>query len=257
MSDYTKALEDELLGAVERLGLAKHPITAAAWGRSPARRRLAVASAAALTCATFAILLLGFGRGAPRAFAGWSPTPTTAAEGEVARVSAACRSQLVGRLRQLRREAVRQPGLDPVARTAPINGWRTVLIDTRGPYTMIVLEQGNGRATSTCFAGHHGEISDGTAIRDAGSPPPAPVPRGHIAYGSSGSTTTPRAEGAHSFSYVVGRTGAGVRGVAVRLNDGTRVTATTANGWFLAWWPGSHGIRATEVTTEHDRTRSI
>ncbi len=38
-------------------------------------------------------------------------------------------------------------------------------------------------------------------------------------------------------------------GVTIRLNNGTRVTASRARGWFLAWWPGSHGIRATEVRT--------
>jgi hypothetical protein len=79
--------------------------------------------------------------------------------------------------------------------------------------------------------------------------PPAPVPPGHASYRSSGSTTTAPDEGSRQFSQVVGRTGSGVTGVTVRLNDGTGVKATCANGWFLAWWPGSHGLRATEVTT--------
>jgi hypothetical protein len=66
---------------------------------------------------------------------------------------------------------------------------------------------------------------------------------------SSGSNTTPPDEGSHQFSRLVGRTGAGVKAVRLKFEDGARVTASTANGWFLAWWPGRHFVTALEVTT--------
>jgi hypothetical protein len=75
------------------------------------------------------------------------------------------------------------------------------------------------------------------------------VPAGHVTIVSSGSTSTPPAEGSQHFSQVVGRTGRGVNRVTLRLHDGTRVTASLANGWFLAWWPGTQRGTATEVTT--------
>jgi hypothetical protein len=89
-----------------------------------------------------------------------------------------------------------------------------------------------------------GALSAGVGVRT-----PAPVRPGRATYSGSGSRSTPRDEGSHQFSWVVGRTGAGVRGVTIRLDNGTRVAASRAKGYFLAWWPGSHGIRTTEVTT--------
>ena len=82
-----------------------------------------------------------------------------------------------------------------------------------------------------------------------GTHTPPPVPAGHVSIVSSGSHTTPPDEGSQHFSELVGRTGPGVTGVTLRLRDGTRVRASLANGWFLAWWPGTQGGTATEVTT--------
>lgn len=128
----------------------------------------------------------------------------------------------------------------------PVEAWHTVLIDTRGPYTLILFEAGRGRATSVCFAGRRNWGVLGAAL---GARAAAPVPPERVSYSSSGSSVTPRAEGSHQFSYVVGRTGAGVNGVTIKLTNHTRVTASRTKGWFLAWWPGSHGISATEVRT--------
>ncbi len=207
------------------------------------RTALALATITLAAAAAIAISLVGLGTDAPRAFAGWSATPTAAGRDQTQRAVAPCRSQLADLPRRHGTEA----GIGPRAlSTLPARGWRPVLVDTRGPYTTVLFEVDRGRAVSTCFAGSRGAISLGTAV---GARPPARVPPRRVAYASSGSTTTPPDEGSRQFSYVVGRTGAGVRGVTVRLNDGARVTASCANGWFLAWWPGSHGLRATEVKT--------
>lgn len=200
------------------------------------RAALALAAAALTGAAVFAVSVVGLGSDAPRAFAGWTAAPTAATGNQLSTARSSCRAMLI-RMSQLR-----PPGRPVVAPGA----WHTILFDTRGPYTLTLYEAGNGRATSVCFTGSRGQSSLGAGI---GTRPPAPVPPGRAAYQSSGSTVTPRDEGSRQFSYVAGRTGAGVTGVTIRLNDGTRVTASRATGWFLAWWPGSHGIRATEVTT--------
>jgi hypothetical protein len=37
--------------------------------------------------------------------------------------------------------------------------------------------------------------------------------------------------------------------VTLVLDDGTNVQATVGNGWFLAWWPGGHGVKDALLTT--------
>jgi hypothetical protein len=112
---------------------------------------------------------------------------------------------------------------------------------------MILFAAAHGAAELSCFsAGHQQPISLGGSFA---THTPPPVPAGHVSIVSSGSTSTPPAEGSRHFSQVVGRTGRGVTRVTLRLRDGTRVMASLANGWFLAWWPGTQRGTATEVTT--------
>ena len=215
---------------------------------SAGRVALAAGTLTLTVAVVLAVTVVGLGSDPPRAFAGWSATPTAAGSGQVNKARSQCGSQLarVAHLLLSRETGSRAHGpLTP--RAVPANAWRTVLIDTRGPYTLILFEAEHGRATSVCFTGNRknqGALGTGIGLR-----PPAPVPPGRATYSGSGSRATPRSEGSHQFSWVVGRTGAGVTGVTIRLGNGTRVAASRAKGWFLAWWPGSHGIRATEVTT--------
>ena len=215
---------------------------------SVGRAALAAATLTLAVAAVFAVSVVGIGSDPPRAFAGWSATPTAATSDQVNKARSLCRSQLA-RMAQhlLTSRAAESRAHHPLsARAVPVNAWHTVLIDTRGPYTLILFEAEHGRATSVCFGGSRNQGALGAGI---GARPPAPVPPGRVTYSGSGSSVTPRNEGSHQFSWVVGRTGAGVKGVTIRLNNRTRVTASRAKGWFLAWWPGSHGIRATEVAS--------
>jgi hypothetical protein len=215
---------------------------------SVSRAALAAATLTLAGAVVFALSVVGLGSDPPRAFAGWSATPTTATSGQVNKARSACRAQLAGMAEHLLPSlAAESRGHHPLsAPPVPVNAWRMVLIDTRGPYTLILFEAERGRATSVCFGGgrYGGSLSAGIGVRA-----PAPVRPGRATYSGSGSRATPRSEGSHQFSWVIGRTGAGVKGVTIRLNNGTRVAASRAKGWFLAWWPGSHGIRTTEVTT--------
>jgi hypothetical protein len=218
---------------------------------SVGRAALALALVTLAAAAAFAVSVIGLGSDAPRAFAGWTTTPTAATSDQVSRAGATCRSQLarIGRLERTRESRPGSPSPLSIP-SLPPGGWHTVLVDTRGPYTLILFERGAGRATSVCFTGSRVEGVLGASIgASIGARPPARVPSRRVTYASSGSTSTPPNEGSRQFSWVVGRTGPGVTGVTIRLNSGTGVTASRAKGWFLAWWPGSHGIRATEVAT--------
>jgi len=215
---------------------------------SVGRAALAAATLTLACAAVFAVFVVGLGSDPPRAFAGWSPTPTAARSGQVNKARSRCRSQLARMAEHLLTSSAEESRANhPLsARAVPANAWHTVLIDTRGPYTLILFEAERGRATAVCFGGSRNQGALGAGI---GERPPATVAPGRASYSGSGSRVTPRDEGSHQFSWVVGRTGVGVEGVTIRLNNRTRVTASRAKGWFLAWWPGSHGIRTTEVTT--------
>ena len=193
-----------------------------------------LAGAVALT-----VSVVGLGTDTPRAFAGWTASPTTASSSQIGKARSRCRAQLTQFTGMRGHERPGPP-------TIPAGAWSNVIVDTRGPYTMILFEAERGRATSVCFTGRRDQGSLGA---DIGTLAPAPVPAGRVTYDSSGSGVTPRDEGSREFAHVVGRIGAGVTGVTIRLDNGTRVRASRAKGWFLAWWPGRHGIRATEVTT--------
>jgi hypothetical protein len=216
---------------------------------SVGRAALAAGTLTLAGAVVFGVSVVGLGSDPPRAFAGWSATPTAATSDQINKARSRCRTQLARMERGLLSSRVEQSrGNQPLsAPPVAVDAWHTVLIDTRGPYTLILYEAEHGRATSVCFSGSRkdqGALGAGIGVRS-----PAPVRPGRAIYSGSGSRATPGDEGSHQFSWVVGRTGTGVEGVTVRLNNGTRVAASRAKGWFLAWWPGSHGIRATEVTT--------
>ena len=57
-----------------------------------------------------------------------------------------------------------------------------------------------------------------------------------------------------ALTLVDGRTGAGVTAVTIERSDGSSVQATVANGWYLAWWPGTVTATNAEVTTASGTT---
>jgi hypothetical protein len=212
------------------------------------RPALAVGGAAAVAGAVVAVSLVALGTDTPRAFAGWSATPSVHRGDQAKKTQEACRSRLPASAHvKHAQETASGPHKPWPIPSVTAGSWRTVVIDSRGPYTMILFAAAHGAAELSCFsAGHQQPISLGGSFA---THPPPPVPAGHVSIVSSGSTTTPPNEGSQHFSQLVGRTGPGVTRVTLRLRDRTRVTASLANGWFLAWWPGTQRGTATEVTT--------
>jgi hypothetical protein len=212
------------------------------------RPALAVGGAAAVAGAVVAVSLVGLSTDTPRAFAGWSATPSAQGGHQAREAEAACRSRLPTSARIKRaQETASGPHKPWPIPSFTAGSWRTTVIDTRGPYTMILFVAAHGAAELSCFSARHQpavSLGGGFATH---SPPP--VRAGHLSIVSSGSTTTPPNEGSQHFSLLVGRTGPDVTGVTLRLRDGTRVRASLDNGWFTAWWPGTQRGTATEVTT--------
>jgi hypothetical protein len=171
----------------------------------------ALASAAGTAGAVAVVISLS--AGASNAFAGWSPKPTRPAPDQLAAASADCQTQ------------------------SPIAGLPLTLTDTRGPFTFSVYA--NSTTSSTCIKG-----PTFTAVATNSTSTPITVPAGHILLsGSHGSNR------GGAYSWADGRTGDGVSAVTLTLDDGTTVQATVANGWFVAWWPGSRSVKSAAVTT--------
>lgn len=172
----------------------------------------AVASAAAAGALTLVITL---GAGASDAFAGWTPKPTLPAPGQLAAAQTSC-----------------ERGQSPIA------GLPVKLTDTRGPFTFSVYA--DSTSSATCIKG-----PSFTAISANVASSAVNVPAGQVLLSAAHQSD----HGGQPFTFAEGRTGAGVTGVTLSLDDGSQVQATTGNGWFVAWWPGAHQIKSAELTT--------
>ena len=186
---------------------------------------------------TTAVLVLG-GSGTTNAFAAWTPSPTTPAPGQVTSAEATCVAA-----------AASPPAGAPVVSTTQVS-----LVDTRGPFTLVLF----GSSTSTqgalmCVSGP--SVSPSTEqnsqmIQSFGSQP-SPPGAGQITL----DRLLPEAAGdGQRYTVAEGSVGSGVTAVTLTLSDGSQVVATTGNGFFLAWWPGSAGVTSATLTTDSGTT---
>jgi hypothetical protein len=173
----------------------------------------AVASAAA-AAGTLAVII-SLGAGASNAFAGWSAKPTKPTPGQLAAAGAACQHS-----------------------QSSVAGLPLALVDTRGPFTFAVYA--NSESTASCI-----ESPSFVLLSQSQASSPVNVPDGRVLLSSV--RTSER--GDHAFGFAYGRTGTGVSAVTLVLDDGTKVQATVANGWFVAWWPSGAQLNAAELTT--------
>jgi hypothetical protein len=177
--------------------------------------------------AVLALSVVGLGPDTQRAFAGWTPVPTLPVRGQVAGAEAACKGDLT-------------------TIAARDGRWQTVLTDTRGPYTIVLLADAGGHAN--CLTGPetvpHPAIGGGEGYQSGTR---FAAPAGRIDLSSYGFS---RAHDEQPYMYASGRAGSGVSAVTLVLGDGTRVIASVAHGWFLAWWPGTQRTISARVTSD-------
>jgi hypothetical protein len=107
-----------------------------------------------------------------------------------------------------------------------------------------MLVWANSSIITNCTAGAQGTLMSSVA---SAAQTPAIAPDA-IEVESSGGASIPGQEG-QTASVLDGQVGADVTAVTLVLDDGTSIQTTVANGWFAAWWPGSHGVRSAEITT--------
>jgi hypothetical protein len=198
------------------------------------RSGLTVGSSAFVAVAATVALVLA-GPGTANAFAAWTPAPTTPAPGQVSSAEAACE----------RAAAQPPPGALSHGVTAET---QVSLVDTRGPFTLVLF----GANTPTqgvlmCVSGP--SISPGahpsSHMSQSNGSLPAPAP-GQITLDRLQGET---ADNGQPYTIAEGSVGSGVTAATLTLTDGSKVVATTGNGLFLAWWPGSAVVTSATLTT--------
>jgi hypothetical protein len=209
--------------------------------------------AGAATAGTVLAVVLG---GSAPAYAGWSAAPTSDTASSSA--DASCQSQLAS-----------MPGA-PGGSATGTGAWQNVLTDVRGPFTVELFQDSGSYAacfTSSSFTsvnqisstGASGESSNSLHV-SAGSAAGGGGPLSPTTSGSGISTTssgslqqvvqshlTTASDGAYTL--IDGRTELGVTAVTLVLDNGQDVVATVADGWFVAWWPGSGNVTSAQATT--------
>ncbi len=180
----------------------------------PRRRQLrtlpAIGALGATGAAAAVAAIVSLGSSAAPAFAGWQPTPTTPAPGQLAQAVQACGQNLGS----------------------------PVLADSRGPYTASIYA--DSTTTDVCLSGNG--VSMSSSSTSAG---PTSIGAGQIQLDGGGA----RDAAGSALTLVDGRIGAGVTAVTIERGDGSSVQATVANGWYLAWWPGAVAATNAQVAT--------
>jgi hypothetical protein len=184
----------------------------------PSKRLAAggVGALAALCAVTVALVLsLAGAAGTSTAFAGWTAKPTTPRRGQIQAAQAGCN----------------QPD-------------QPTLADTRGPYAVLLYNTpGQPIYACTAFPAASGTQFVGwtTNQQTLGSSLAANT----IAVAAHGMRTD--AADRSVYQHIYGYAGGDVTSVTLTLNDGTQVQATTENGLFDAWWPGTEGVQTANV----------
>jgi hypothetical protein len=205
----------------------------------------ALAGAAVTAGTVISAVLLG---GASPAFAGWTASPTAASASQTTSADASCQAQLAS--------------LAALSGSADGTGWTVVATDVRGPFTLIVYQDGSSDAT--CLTGPSlTAVSSSSGSGGSESVSGSASGTGHGSASSSisrvagsGSDGIEQATVAHldstsdgAYTVVDGQVDADVTGVTLVRSDGEDIQTTTGSGWFVAWWPGTLDATSAEITT--------
>jgi len=222
-------------------------------GRLSPRLTVGALGGAVVTAGTvISVVVLG---AAQPAFAGWSASPTAASGPQASSADAACQAKL----------AANPPPNGPTVNS----GWNAVTTDVRGPFTVVIFQDGTSAAT--CFTGPSFTVLSQSSVNGQASSGSESVTGSGAGTGGGGSSSvmvggTASGDIAHMtvahldstsdgpYTLAEGQVQSDVTGVTLVRSDGTDVQATTGGGWFVAWWPGSQDVTSAELTTPSGTT---
>ena len=238
-------------------GISFEPRVGHRW--SPKVTMGSLAGLAATTGTVVSVIVLG---GAQPAFAGWTAAPTALSSAQGTSAYPNCQSQIMQ---------------SPVAAGTSGSDWAPVDTDTRGPYTVIVYQDGS--ADATCFNGPsfsvvNAESENGNGQRSQSNS--VGFAKTGVSSTGTGSSTVSvgtlvgndsdgviqmtvshldlNSASGGPYTLVEGQIASGVTNVTLVRSDGEVIQATTGGGWLVAWWPGTVGISSAEVTTSSGQT---
>ena len=197
----------------------EHEADRVALGPVPEKRTrrpllVGVSGVAAASVAGVLAAVLSLAGGASNAFAGWTPKPTTPTPAQLAAAEAYC------------------------AKNVPDPGLPLKLVDTRGPFTIVVYS--NGGSNHFCTVGPSFRNASGWSTS-----PPVTVPAGRLFLWTDHTATVD----GQSYGIMIARAPDDVTAANITLDNGAEVTATVQNGWAVAWWPGADHLAAAQLTT--------
>jgi hypothetical protein len=205
----------------------------------------ALGGALATAGTVVSVVVLG---SAQPAFAGWSAAPSPATGAQATTADAACQAKLAA-----------SPGLPG---TGTASGWSAVTTDVRGPFTLVIFQDGSSDAT--CFIGPsftvvtrnsvgEGSMSvTGTATRTGnGGEASSSIMVEGTESGAITHMTVAHLDSSSDGPYTLaeGQIQPGVTGVTLERSDSSDVQASTGGGWFVAWWPGAQDVTSADITT--------
>ncbi len=212
----------------------------------------AIGASGAAVAAGIAVVVLLLSSGAGVAYAGWSPTPTSATPADVAPALTLCDG--AARLNLQPTSHQTPPAIPRESSTRPVS-LKPVLTEVRDKYVAIIARANS--AVYVCIDGDHdlGREESRNSVPAAALPDrlsPGLVIRtgGHVFV--NGRELHSLATGNHAF----GRTGHGVSAVKFTFTNKPTVTATVQHGWYFAWWPWASKPTSVQVTTTAGTTTS-
>src|SRR5579862_1045370 len=181
------------------------------------RPRLAIGGGLAAVADTVTAVLSLAG-GASTAFAGWRAQPTKPSAAQLQTANSYCAANI------------------------PNPGLAQQLVDSRGPYTIIVYAGAAGSTQTYNFC------TVGPSFRNASgwtSYPPVTPADGKLFLWTDHTST----DDGQPYGTMIAQAGPDVTGASLTLSDGSVVTATVQNGWVVAWWPGSGHVASAQLNT--------
>jgi hypothetical protein len=222
------ALQRRVVRAFEHfsLELPLDAIVAPARSRSRTRLRTAAAVAVPLVVVLVIGVLLGRQLATPTSvFGSWQPVPSLADP----KLAAAARSFCL----------------------AEADGGATLLIqDQRGLAAALLFHNGNDMIMCVAFFAANGEMETSTSSATHLTPETTTFGLDSVGRAPSFATNP-------GMTWLFGHQPANAGGVVLVLEDGTRVTASSSGGWFLAWWPSDQTVASMSALDAHGNAVTV
>jgi len=132
------------------------------------------------------------------------------------------------------------------------DGGASLLIqDQRGLAAELLFRNGNDMMMCLAFFGANGEMENATSSGTHLSPETTTFGLDSVGRAPGFSTSNPGA------TWLFGHQPADTVVVSLVLEDGTKVTASSSGGWFLAWWPSDQTIASMSALDGHGNSVTV